>query len=228
MVRHFDAELKHLKDSILTMGGMVEKALESATQALIQRDAALFDEVFALERKINQQHVAVDEECLTMLARQSPLAADLRLVLAVVKINTDLERMGDQAVNIAKNGQRYIAEPPLKPLIDLPKMAAAVQAMVRKALDAFVRTDTALAHHVLSSDDEVDNFKHLIFKELTKLMRERPAVIEQALTLILIARNLERLGDHATNIAEDVIFAVTGKDIRHQGGGPTWTPQEAK
>jgi phosphate transport system protein len=225
MVRHFDAELKHLKDSILTMGGMVEKALESATQALIHRDAKLFEEVFELERKINRQHVAVDEECLTMLARQSPLAADLRLVLAVVKINTDLERMGDQAVNIAKNGQRYIAEAPIKPLIDLPKMAAAVQAMVRKALDAFVRTDTALAHQVLSSDDEVDNFKHLIFRELIKLMREQPKIIEQALTLILIARNLERLGDHATNIAEDVIFAVTGKDIRHQGGGPAWTPQ---
>lgn len=223
MVRQFELELKHLKDSILGMGGLVEKALEEAIGALIQRDAKRFENVFELEKKINQQHLNVDEECLTLLARQSPLAADLRLVLAVVKINTDLERMGDQAVNIAKNGQRYVADGPIKPLIDLPKMAQAVQRMVRKALDAFVQTDVAMAEQVLSSDDEVDQFKHLIFRELIGMMEQNTKIIEQALTLILIARNLERLGDHATNIAEDVIFAVTGKDVRHQG---PWQPNK--
>ena len=225
MLRHVDTELKELKDSILAMGGMVEKALGAATQALTQRDPKLFDEVFVLEQKINQQHLKIDEDCLALLATQSPLAADLRLVLAVVKINTDLERMGDQAVNIAKNGQRYIASPAIKPLIDLPKMAALVQAMVRNALDAFVRVDVPLAQHVLSSDDEVDQFKNQIFRELIGLMEQNPKIIEQALTLILIARNLERLGDHATNIAEDVIFAVTGKDVRHQGPWQTKTAE---
>jgi phosphate transport system protein len=151
------------------------------------------------------------------LARQSPLAADLRLVVAVIKINTDLERMGDQAVNIAYNGQRYLEEPALKPLIDLPRMAQIVREMVRQALDAFVRQDLVLARQVLDRDDAVDNLKDQIFRELLTYMISDPKTIQRALNLILIARNLERLGDHATNIAEDVIYAISGRDVRHGG-----------
>jgi len=215
MLRHVDIELRTLKEKILAMGGCVESAIEEATQALIEREPKRFVKVHELEKQINMAHIAVDEACLDLLARQSPLAADLRLVVAIIKINTDLERMGDQAVNISHNGERYLTEPPLKPLIDLPRMADKVRAMVRQALDAFVRGDAVLAQKVLDVDDEVDALKDQIFRELITYMIGDPKAIQRALNLILIARNLERLGDHATNIAEDVIFATTGKDIRH-------------
>ena len=143
MERHLDVELRALKEKILSMGGAVEASLEEATQALILREPARFDRVFELEKSINEAHMAVDEACLKILARQSPLAADLRLIIAVIKINTDLERMGDQAVNIAHNGRRYLSEPPLKPLIDIPRMATDVRSMVRLSLDAFVKRDAA-------------------------------------------------------------------------------------
>lgn len=215
MLRHVDIELRSLKEKILAMGGCVESAIEEATQALIEREPKRFSRVHELEKQINQAHIAVDEACLDLLARQSPLAADLRLVVAIIKINTDLERMGDQAVNISHNGERYLAEPPLKPLIDLPRMAEKVRVMVREALDAFVRGDATLAQKVLDVDDDVDALKDQIFRELITYMISDPKAIQRALNLILIARNLERLGDHATNIAEDVIFATTGRDIRH-------------
>ena len=176
---------------------------------------ALFKKVYELESTINEHHILVDEACVKMIARQSPLAADLRWIVATIKINTDLERMGDQAVNISHNGEHYLKELPLKPLVDLPKMAAEVRQMVRSCLDAFVRKDELLAHQVLKQDDLVDAFKNQIFQDLRYHMATDPHAIERALDLILIARNLERLGDHATNIAEDVIYALTGKDIRH-------------
>lgn len=223
MERHFESELKALKERILTMGGAVERAIEEATQALIEREPVRFRSVHDLEKNINQSHVEVDEACVRLLARQSPLAADLRLVVAILKINTDLERMGDQAVNIAYNGEKYLSEPPLKPLIDLPRMAQIVREMVRQSLDAFVTKDLKLAREVLNRDDVVDQYKDQIFRELLTYMISDPRTIERALNLILIARNLERLGDHATNIAEDVIYAISGQDIRHGGlaqGGP--------
>lgn len=217
MERHFEVELDKLKNQILAMGLAVEKAIEETTQALIERNPARFDAVETLEHEINQAHIAVDEACLELLARQAPLAADLRLVVAIIKINTDLERMGDQAINISHNGRRYLNSEPLKPLIDLPKMSTDVRAMVRAALDAFVKRDVKEAYDVMDMDDGVDALKNKIFKELVTYMKSDPGAIERALNLILIARNLERLGDHATNIAEDVIFAITGKDIRHGG-----------
>lgn len=217
MHRHFETELKNLKEQILTMGGHVEVAVEAATQALIQRKPEMFNQVYDLEAKINREHIEVDEVCLQLLARQSPLAADLRLVVAVLKISTDLERMGDQATNIAYNAHDYMQGEPIKDLVDIPKMAAEVRSMVRDSLDAFVRQDHELANQVLHRDDLVDSLKDKIFQELITFMSSNPNRIEQALDLILIARNLERLGDHATNIAEDVIFAVTGNDIRHGG-----------
>lgn len=215
MERHFEADLRNLKQRILAMGGAVEKAIEEALKALIERKPENFNRVYDLEKTVNRSHMQVDEACLNLLARQSPLAADLRLVIAVIKINTDLERMGDQAVNISHNGRRYLMEPPLKPLIDIPRMADEVRFMVRAALDAFVSQDLKLAHEVLDRDDSVDALKNQIFKELLVLMSQDPKLIERALDLILIARNLERIGDHATNVAEDVIFAFTGQDIRH-------------
>lgn len=217
MERHFESELRNLKQRILAMGGAVESAIEEATQALIDRKPENFEKVHELEKTINQAHIEVDEACLNLLARQSPLAADLRLVVAVIKINTDLERMGDQAVNIAHNGRRYLSQPPLKPLIDIPRMAGEAKLMVREALDAFVSQNLDLAQDVLNREDAVDAFKNQIFRELLTYMMSDPQSIERALSLILIARNLERIGDHATNIAEDVIFAITGDDIRHGG-----------
>ena len=215
MERQIDSDIRELKELILTMGGCVEKAIEEATQALILREPKRFALVFEQEAKINELHIRVDDTCVRIIAKQGPLAADLRWVIASIKINTDLERMGDQAVNIAHNGARYLTEPPLKPLIDLPRMAQQVREMVRGCLDAFVRKDLALAEQVISKDDVVDGYKNEIFDVLRNYMIKDPLSVERALNLILIARNLERLGDHSTNIAEDVIYALTGRDIRH-------------
>jgi len=215
MDRSIDSGMARLKDKLLLMGGYVEKAIEEATSGLVERRQEKFARVYEVEKTINQLHMEVDEDCLNLLATQSPLARDLRTILAVVKINTDLERMGDQAVNIALNASEYLRAEPIKPLVDIPRMADIARKMAREALDAFVRTDMALAEEVLARDDEVDNLKNQIFRELMTYMISDPKRIEQALSLILIARNLERVGDHATNIAEDVIFIGTGKDVRH-------------
>lgn len=218
MDRSIDSGMARLKDKLLLMGGYVEKAIEEATQGLVEGKQDRFVRVHEFEKTINQLHKEVDEDCLNLLATQSPMARDLRTILAVVKINTDLERMGDQAVNIALNAVEYLRAPPIKPLVDIPRMAEEARLMSRDALDAFVRTDLKLAEDVLSRDDIVDNLKNQIFRELMTYMISDPKRIEQALSLILIARNLERVGDHATNIAEDVIFIGTGKDVRHGGG----------
>lgn len=215
MERHFDASLRELKESLVKMAGLVERAIESATLALQNRDLTQIQNVHEIEKKVNQAHIQVDGACLKLLALQQPLATDLRLIIAIIKINTDLERMGDQAVNIAKNAERYLKEPPIKPLIDLPIMFEEVQIMVGEALDSFVRNDEELARKVLKRDDKVDALKHKIFRDVLELLKADPTGIEQGLTLILIGRNLERIGDHATNIAEDVIFAISGEDIRH-------------
>lgn len=219
MDRSIDSGMARLKDKLLLMGGYVEKAIEEATSGLVEGKNDRFTRVHEFEKTINQLHKEVDEDCLNLLATQSPMARDLRTILAVVKINTDLERMGDQAVNIALNAVEYLRAPPIKPLVDIPRMADLSRAMTREALDAFVRTDMKLAQEVLRRDDEVDGLKNQIFRELMTYMLSDPKKIEQALSLILVARNLERVGDHATNIAEDVIFIGTGKDVRHGGSG---------
>ncbi len=215
MERHFDIELRELKDTILSMGGYVEKALEEAIQGLVKREPERFKLVHEWEAKINEAHIEIDDRCLQLLARQAPLAQDLRLVLAVVKINTDLERMGDQAVNISLNGQHYLNEMPLTHISELAKMAVEVREMVREALDAFVRRDGPLAQKVLEKDDIVDRYKDQMFQVMIAFMKTKPEAVESCLDILLIARNLERLGDHATNIAEDVIFITSGKDVRH-------------
>jgi phosphate transport system protein len=215
MERHFDAQLSQLKEQLVEMAGLVERAIDNATQALQKRDRGRIAEVFEIEKKVNAAHKAVDESCIRLLALQQPLAADLRLIVAVLKINTDLERMGDQAVNIAHNSERYLKGEALKPLTDLPVMSSEARFMVREAIDSFVKNDEELARDVLKRDDKVDAFKNKIFRDVLEHVKTQPALIEQGLCLILIARNLERIGDHSTNIAEDIIFAISGEDIRH-------------
>ncbi len=215
MERQFESSLRDLKEQLVRMAGNVEKAIDDATQALAMEDPTRIQKVYELEKKINQAHMAIDEACIKLLATQQPMAKDLRLIVAILKINTDLERMGDQAVNIAHNSERYLKAEPLKPLVDLPVMFAETKFMVREALDSFVQNDVLMAQDVLKRDDKVDALKHKIFTDVLEAMKARPALIEQGLCLILIARNLERIGDHATNIAEDLIFAITGDDIRH-------------
>ncbi|MCB0367047.1 MAG: phosphate signaling complex protein PhoU [Bdellovibrionaceae bacterium] len=215
MDRHFEIELKGLKQLILEMGGYVEKSIEQACRAILDRNPKCFEMVSTYEKKINEAHKEVDRQCLEMLARQAPVAADLRLVLVITKINTDLERMGDQACNISYTGRDYISRAPVATKVDLVEMAAKVRGMVRDSLDAFVRLDTDLSRDVMSRDDQIDQAKDQIFAELKIYMKENPSEIEASLDLILIARNLERLADHATNIAEEVIFLATGDDIRH-------------
>lgn len=217
MERAFDNQIEEIKKLVLTMGGFVEKALEVATQALVQRDIEKFKQVHEIEIKINEEHMKVDNACVSFLAKQGPVAKDLRLVISVIKINTDLERMGDQCVNISHTGKDHLARSPIPTNPDILKMAGLAQKMVSASLDSFVREDAELAQKILMMDDEIDDLKRKVFKELSHYMKSNPADIEAALDHILIARNLERMGDHATNIAEDVIFVSTGKDVRHGG-----------
>ncbi len=217
MERSIDTVLDELKKLILTMGGYVEKALSQATLALMQRQIEIFKDVHEIEKKINEAHIQVDNACVSILAKQGPVAKDLRLILSIIKINTDLERMGDQSVNIAYTGKDYLERPSSTNLKEIARMSEIVKTMVRESLDSFVRGDIAQARRILSMDDEVDALKNQVFHDLKEHMKKNPQDVEASLDLILIARNLERLGDHATNIAEDVIFAFTGKDIRHGG-----------
>lgn len=217
MERAFDNQLEDLKRRILMMGGHVERALAEVTAALSVRDGSRFEKVHQLEKRINEEHIEVDNVCLNMLAKNSPVAKDLRLILSVIKINTDLERMGDQTVNIAYTGRDYLTRSPLPQAASITRMGDVARNMVKSSLDCFVRGDVEGAKQVLEMDDEVDKLKNDLFHELKAHMKKSPADVDAALDLILVARNLERMGDHATNIAEDVIFAQTGKDIRHGG-----------
>lgn len=215
MERHFETELENLRERLLVMGSTAESMIHDAVKGLVDRDAKILDRVFANEKKVNELHIEIDERCLRILALRQPIAVDLRLITAAMKINTDLERIGDQTVNIAQNTLQLLKEPLLKPLIDTPRMTQIAASMVKDALDSFVRKDADLARNVLERDDQVDQLKDQIFRELLTYMLSNPSTITRAIDLILISRNLERIADHATNIAEDVIFMVQGKDIRH-------------
>jgi phosphate transport system protein len=213
--RHFQEELDELKSRLLQMGGLAEEQVRLAIKGLVDRDTALIDLVIKSDSPLNDLHIEIDGRCFTLLALYQPMAVDLRAIVSAVKINTDLERVGDLAINIAEAARRYAGHPPVKKLIDIPRMASIAQAMLRDALDAFVRRDTALAQHVLDEDDKLDALKTQIFRELLTYMLQDPSTIEPALDLILISRHLERIGDHATNVAEDVIFMVSARDVRH-------------
>src|SRR6266576_940696 len=219
--RHFQEELEHLKTRLLEMGGLAEEQVRIAVKALVDRDRETIERVLQADEPINKLHIEIDGRCFTLLALHQPMAVDLRAIVAAVKINTDLERVGDLAINIAEAAQRYVGHAPVKKLIDIPRMAAIAQRMLRDALDAFVRRDTELAQHVLNEDDALDALKTQIFRELLAYMLQDPATIEPALDLILVSRHLERIGDHATNIAEDVIFMVSAKDVRHHAAEQT-------
>jgi phosphate transport system protein len=215
LVPHFQEELEHLKTRLLEMGGLAEDRLRTVVRALVERDPALVDRVIGGDGPINHLHIEVDSRCFKLLALHQPMAVDLRAIVSAVKINTDLERVGDLAVNIAEAVRRYLQHAPVKELIDIPRMADIAQRMLRDALDAFVRRDTTLARSVLNEDDQLDSLKTQVFRELLTYMLQDPSTIEPALDLILISRHLERIGDHATNVAEDVIFMVSARDVRH-------------
>lgn len=218
MERHLDQELDRARQMLLRMGGMVESMVARSTQALLERDSRLSSEVIESDSDVDQLEMEIDEVCHSILVRRQPTAVDLRFVVAVMKINSDLERIGDSAVNIAQSVEQLNEQPPLKPYIDLPHLSQLVQAMVRKSLDAFVNRDVELAGEVCRSDDGVDGLYKQIFRELLTYMIEDPKTVSRALHLLLISRNLERIADHATNIAEDVIYYVEGRDIRHSAG----------
>lgn len=215
IARHFEDELTQLQERLLVMGGLAEERVRMAITGVVRRDAETIERVITGDEPVNRLHLEIDERAFRLLALHQPMARDLRAIVAAIKINTDLERVGDLAVNIAEAANRYLRHPPVKPLIDIPRMSEIAQHMLRDALDAFVRRDMTLAHAVLDRDDELDSLKTQVFRELLTYMLQDPATIEPALDLILVSRHLERVGDHATNIAEDVIFIVSARDIRH-------------
>ena len=214
-VRHFQEELEQLKVRLLEMAGLAEEQVRLAVKGLVDRDRDLIDRVLVGDEPLNALHIEIDNRSFTLLALYQPMAADLRTIVSAVKINTDLERVGDLAVNIAEAARRYASHAPVKKLIDIPQMASIAQSMLRDALDAFVRRDVDLAQRVLDEDDRLDSLKTQIFRELLTYMLQDASTIEPALDLILISRHLERIGDHATNVAEDVIFIVSARDVRH-------------
>jgi len=214
-VRHFIEELEDLQGRLLEMGTLVESAIHNSVRALMERSESLAHQVLGNEDRINHLEIEIDELAVRLLALQQPMAKDLRFLTAAIKINTDLERMGDLAVNIVERAIALMSRPPVKPLIDIPQMARTAESMVRKSLDAFVKREPELARSVLLSDDTVDRLRDSIHLELISFMQEDPESIPQALDLILVARHLERIADHATNIAEDTLFLVKGVDVRH-------------
>jgi phosphate transport system protein len=214
-VRHFEQELEKLKSKLLEMSALVESAVYRSVQGVVEKNEELAQQVLRNEGRINELEIEIDELAISLLALQAPLAADLRLVTAAIKINNDLERMGDLSVSIAQSAMALMKEPVIRPLIDIPHIAGLAQSMVRKALDAFVNRDADLARSVLASDDAVDNMRTASYHELISFMENNPRQIGQALYLLSVVRNLERIADHSTNIAEDVLFLVKGIDVRH-------------
>ena len=215
MERHFDEELKNLKQKLLTMADTAQEMIGFSVRALTDRNLKITEDVFRLEDKVNHAEIEIEEEVLRLLAVRQPAAGDLRLLTAILKINNDLERVADQAVNISELAVYLLKEPPLKPLIDIPHMANLAQKMIKNSIDAFVRHDPAMAQAVCADDDQVDRLNDQVFRELLTYMMEDPKSITRAVDLILVSRNIERIADHATNISEDVIFIEQGKNIKH-------------
>ncbi|MBI5018406.1 MAG: phosphate signaling complex protein PhoU [Deltaproteobacteria bacterium] len=213
--RSYENDLQRLQEKILRMGGLVEDAIARSLQALVDRSPDLAQETMERDHLVNRLEVEIDELCIELLALRQPAATDLRLIITGLKISTDLERIGDLAVNLCERVLELLEAPPLKPLIDLPQMAEKARAMVRDSLDAYVRREAELARSVCARDDEVDDLNRQVFRELLTYMLENPANISRALSLSMIGRYLERIADHATNISEMVIYLVQGKDIRH-------------
>ncbi|MDR2426014.1 MAG: phosphate signaling complex protein PhoU [Endomicrobium sp.] len=216
-MRHFDMEMNDLQTRLVDMAELVKQMIKATIDQLVLRDPKLSDRIFGLEKEVNIQEIVIDDKCLKLIALNQPVGTDLRFITSAMRINSDLERMGDEAVNISEISLDLIKYPDLKPLIDIPKMADIVKQMVEDSIRAFNTSDVKLAKAVLEKDDEVDDLKDRIFTDLKKYMTKSsdPDTIQRAIDLIQVARSLERIGDHSTNICEDVIFMVHGKDVRH-------------
>jgi len=214
-VRHFTVELEELNQKLLQMAGMVESAIHRSVRALLEQDRELAEEVIRDEPKINRMEMEIDGMATRLLALRQPVARDLRFLTSALKINTDLERIGDLAQHIAERSISLMHHPLVRPMVDIPTMASLVQSMLLKCLDAFVNGDEALARSVLLADDEVDRLRDAVYSDLLATMQRDPGIVPAAVDLIFVARNLERIGDHATNIAEDVVFLIKGVDVRH-------------
>ena len=217
-IRHFADELHLLTARLREMGVAAEAQVSRSMRGLVEADRTLLQQVIAGDESINRMHLEIDGRAFKLLALFQPVAVDLRSIVSAVKINSDLERIGDLAVNIAEAADRYVSHAPVKPLVDLPRMAQLAVSMLHQALEAFVSEKIAIAQSVLTEDDVLDNLKDQVFRDLLQIMIREPQTVEPGLDLILISRHLERVGDHATNIAEDVIFIVEARDVRHQGG----------
>jgi phosphate transport system protein len=215
MERHFERDLEELKERLLWMGSLAERSVHQAVHAVLEADEKLALAVLTEENVINELQIEIDDRVVQLLALQQLMAADLRFVLAIARINNDLERIGDQAVNIAQSAQRILRHPRVKPYVDLPRMGELAEKMMRDSLDSLVRRDVELARSVLARDDQVDQLRDQLFRELLTYMMGDSSVVFPAFELILVAKNLERIADHATNVAEDVIYMVAGSDVRH-------------
>jgi phosphate transport system protein len=215
METYFQKELEELKENLLKMAALVQEAIRYAIQSLVERDSEMAQKTFKGEDRINHLEIEIEDMCLKLLALRQPMAVDLRFITAAMKIITDLERMGDQAINIAERAISLNQEPQLKPYIDIPRMAEIVQSMVKDVLDAFVNRDSKLARSVCERDDLVDGLNDQVFRELLTYMISDPRTITRAVHLMIVCRCLERIADHATNIAEDVIFMVDALVIKH-------------
>ena len=226
METRLQQELNQLKEQLLTMGGLAERAISDAVEALVKRNTPLAENTIDDDEKINRMELVIDDRCLKLLALHQPMAADLRFISSAMRINMELERIGDLAVNIAERVISLKQEPQLKPYIDIPRMAEITQGMVRDVLDSFVKGDPELARSVCQRDDEVDALNNQVFRELLTFMMEDPKTITRAVHLIIVSRCLERIADHATNIAEGVIFMTQAKVIKHRADARVNAPGE--
>lgn len=216
MQRHFDEKIQELLEKLMTMGNLAESMIQAALRTLIERDESLCAEVHRREMEVNELQIEVDDRAVKLTALQQPVGTDVRFLFMASRIASELERIGDQAVNICQNAHHILEAPPLKPIVDLPMMGDIAERMVRDSLESLVRKDCSLANHVLEEEKKVDAYRDQIFRILLTHMMADPGTIQRALSLILISRNLERVGDHATNIAEEVIYLVEGREVRHQ------------
>jgi phosphate transport system protein len=215
MQRHFDEQMQGLLEKLVLMGRVAESMIQIALRVLIERNESLAEEVDRKEKEVNDLQVEIDDRAVKLTALQQPVGSDVRFLFMASRIATELERIGDQAVNICQNAHYVLKSAPLKPLVDLPRMGEIAEAMVRRSIEALVNRDCAVARIVLEEEKEVDAFRDQIFRVLLTYMMADPGTIERALALILMSRNLERVGDHATNIAEEVIYLVEGREVRH-------------
>jgi phosphate transport system protein len=220
---HYEKELREVKQSLLSLGALVEKAIELATEALVDRNTELARKVICDDNVIDQLDVEIEEKCIRMLALRQPTARDLRFIATAIKINGHLERIGDMAANIAEKSIILSEEPPMKPYIDIPRMAEIARGMIKESLDALVKEDTDLARKVRMEDETIDNLNEQVFRELLTFMMEDPKKIHRALIIMQISKSLERISDHAVGIADMVMYMVTGKIVRH---GPTCQASE--